>query len=79
MVEQKNKMEKKVLNNFLTFIGWITGVFVSLAVAFGMIDGVLTIRFIPHLIMVIFGWVVVATTLIGVIIGIIKLVSKPSN
>ena len=72
-------MARKILNNFLTFIGWITGVFVSLAVAFGMIDGVLTIRFIPHLIMVIFGWVVVATTLIGVIIGIIKLVSKPSN
>jgi hypothetical protein len=72
-------MAKRLLSNFLTFIAWITGVFVSLAVAFGMIDGVLTIRFIPHLIMVIFGWVVVATTLIGVIIGIVKLVSKPSN
>jgi hypothetical protein len=72
-------MPKKILNNFLTFIGWITGVFVSLAVAFGMIDGVLTIRLIPHLVMIIFGWIVVATTLIGVIIGIVKLVSKPSN
>jgi hypothetical protein len=72
-------MSKKLFSNILNFVGWITGVFVSLAVAFGMIDGVLTIRFIPHLIMVIFGWIVVTTTLIGVIIGIVKLFSKPSN
>ncbi len=69
-------MARKILNNFLTFIAWITGVFVSLAVAFGMIDGVLSIRFIPHLVMVVFGWIVVATTLIGVIIGIAKMFSK---
>ena len=69
-------MSKNTLSKILSFIVWLTGVFVSLAVAFGMIDGVLSIRFIPHLVMVIFGWIVVATTLIGVIIGLFKLFEK---
>jgi hypothetical protein len=61
------------LSKFLSFVAWLTGILVSLAVAFGMIDGVLSIRWIPHIVLVIFGWIVVATTLIGVIIGIAKL------
>ncbi len=71
-------MEKRrnILSKFLNFIGWITGVFVSLAVAFGMIDGVLSIRFIPHALLVVFGWIVVATTLIGMLLGIIKTLTK---
>lgn len=67
------------LSKFLSFIGWITGVFVSLAVAFGMIDGVLSIRFIPHIVMVVFGWIVIATTIIGVILGIVNTFSKSSS
>lgn len=68
------------LSNFLNFIGWLTGVIVSLAVAFGMIDGVLTIRFIPQIVMVIFGWIVILTTLVGMFIGIMKFViTKNSN
>jgi hypothetical protein len=69
-------MKKGVFNKILEFIAWLTGVVVSLAVAFGMIDGVLTIRFMPPIIMVIFGWIVVATTLIGVLIWIAKLFGK---
>ena len=69
-------MVKNTLSKILSFIAWLTGVVVSLAVAFGMIDGVLSIRFIPHLIMIIFGWIVVATTLISVLIGMMKLFSK---
>jgi hypothetical protein len=41
-----------------------------------MIDGVLSIRFIPHGVLVVFGWIVVATTLIGAIIGIIRTFSR---
>lgn len=66
-------MAKKIFSKFLTFIAWLTGIFVSLAVAFGMIDKILTIRWIPESVTVVFGWIVVATTLIGVIIGIVKL------
>ena len=67
---QKNK---NILAKTFSFIAWITGIFVSLAVAFGMIDKVLTIRGIPVGVTVVFGWIVVATTLIGVLIGIAKL------
>lgn len=76
MIEQKKKMTNKLFSKFLNFIMWLTGIFVSLAVAFGMIDGVLSIRFIPHGVLVVFGWIVVATTLIGAIIGIFKTFSK---
>lgn len=72
-------MAKNIISNFLSFIVWLTGVVVSLAVAFGMIDGVLSIKFIPHTVMVVFGWIVVATTLIGAIIGIFKTFSKNKN
>ncbi len=57
------------LSKFLSFIGWLTGVIVSLAVAFGMIDGVLTIKFIPPIVMIIFGWIVIFTTLLGAMIS----------
>jgi hypothetical protein len=60
------------LGKFLSFVGWLTGVFVSLAVAFGMIDGVLSIRFIPHTVMVVFGWIVILTTLLGALIGMMR-------
>jgi len=65
-------MKKNLLSKILNFIMWLTGIIVSLAVAFGMIDGILSIRFIPHLIMIIFGWIVIITTIIGAIIGIAK-------
>lgn len=68
--------KKSFFSKFFGFIGWLTGVVVSLAVAFGMIDGVLTIKFIPPIIMMIFGWIVIATTLIGVIISIMRVILK---
>ncbi|MFH1503262.1 MAG: hypothetical protein ABIE36_01240 [Candidatus Diapherotrites archaeon] len=66
-------MAKRIFKKILEFIAWLTGVFVSLAVAFGMIDKVLTIRWVPGGVTVVFGWIVVATTLIGIIIWIVKL------
>lgn len=65
-------MAKNFLRKFLGFIGWLTGIIVSLAVAFGMIDGILTIRFIPPIIMMIFGWIVIITTVLGMLIGIMS-------
>lgn len=65
-------MKKGIFKKILEFIAWLTGVFVSLAVAFGMIDRVLTIRWIPESVTVVFGWIVVFTTLVGVIIWIAK-------
>ena len=56
----------------LSFVAWFTGVVVSLAVGFGMADGVLAIRWIPDVITVVVGWIVVITTLIGVVLAILK-------
>jgi len=56
----------------LNFIAWLTGVIVSLAVAFGMINGTLTIQYIPVGITVFFGWIVVVTTLLGIVLVLVK-------
>ncbi len=66
---KKEKSQKTVLTRVLSFLMWLTGIIVSLAVAFGMIDGTLIIKFIPQGITIFFGWVVVVTTLIGVLIA----------
>jgi len=50
---------------------WLTGVLVSLAVGFGMIDKVLGVRWIPISVTVFAGWVVVVLTLVSVILAII--------
>ncbi len=70
-------MAKKVsydsgFGSLLNLIIWITGILVSLAVGFGMIDGTLGVRFIAPIITTIAGWVVVLLTLLGVLVAIIK-------
>lgn len=68
------KKSDSILTRFLHFLGWLTGVIVSLAVAFGMIEQILTLEYlgIPNPVTIFFGWVVVVTTFIGVIIAIVK-------
>ena len=63
---------KKEMSKLLNFMLWITGVLVSLAVGFGMIDKVLTIRWIPTVGTVIAGWLVVLTTIISLILAIFE-------
>jgi len=67
------------LSKFLSFIGWLTGVIVSLAVAFGMIEGVLTIKFIPPIVMIVFGWIVIFTTLLGAMISAMSYFIKKAS
>ena len=62
-------MAKKGL---LDVIMWIVGVLVSLAVGFGMTSGNLSIPYIPSIITVVAGWIVVIGVIIGVIMAIIK-------
>ncbi len=63
----KNK-ESKVLN----FVVWLTGVIVSLAVGFGLIGGTLSVPYIG-IVNVIAGWIVIVTTLLGVILALLRL------
>jgi len=66
---------KNILGKLFTFVAWLTGVLVSLAVAFGMINKILLL---PNwlggaTVTIIAGWVVVITTLLGVLIAIFRL------
>lgn len=71
---KKQGSGSSALSRLLHFVAWLTGVIVSLAVAFGMIDKTLTLAklSIPLSVTVFFGWVVVVTTLLGVVLAIVK-------
>jgi|TARA_B100001971_G_C18132420_1_gene505599 hypothetical protein len=67
-------MAKKQSSQILNLVTWFTGVVVSLAVAFGMINGSLTVPIlnqVPYL-MVAVGWIVVITTLVGAVLAILQ-------
>ena|SRR3989338_2311813 len=56
------------------FIVWVVGVLVSLAVGFGMVNGVLVVPYVHTLVMQFAGWLVVLLTLFGVLFKLIDLV-----
>jgi hypothetical protein len=64
-------MAKKGFKKFWSFIMWLVALLVALAVGFGMTSGTLFIKWIPTIVTVIAGWIVVITTLIGLIVAII--------
>jgi hypothetical protein len=70
----KNIKDNKIrpISMLVNLVVWFTGILVSLAVGFGMADGILVIRWIPDSITVIAGWVVVILTLLGVILVIVE-------
>jgi len=59
------------ISKLLSLAMWLTGVLVSLAVGFGMIDGVLMVRWIPEILTLIAGWIVVILTIVSVILAIV--------
>ena len=72
-------MAKKNSSKVLNLTVWLTGVIVSLAVGFGMVgDGALN-GGIPLLsglangaVVAFFGWIVIITTIVGVVLAIIN-------
>ena len=60
-----------VLGSIWSFIAWLTGILVSLAVGFGMVDGILSVRGISLAITQTAGWVVVVLALLGAVLAII--------
>jgi len=58
----------------LNFVAWLTGVIVSLSVGFAMIGGTLSLPVWlgGSVLALIAGWVVVITTLIGVVLAVMK-------
>ena len=71
VVKKAVEAAKSPLRTLWALAVWITGVLVSLAVGFGMIDGVLTVRFVTPTITLAAGWIVVVLTVVGVILAII--------
>ena len=59
-------MAKTKGSKVLNFVVWLTGIIVSLAVGFGLIGGTLSVPYIG-IVNVVFGWLVIAMTLVGVI------------
>ena len=60
------KIRKKYKSRELNIIAWFTGIIVSLAVGFGLVGGTLSVPYIG-IVNVIFGWLVIAMTLVGII------------
>jgi hypothetical protein len=65
------KNKNSVLTKILSFLVWLAGVIVSLAVGFALKDKILSV---PHLGIAnqIAGWIVIITTLLGVLITLIN-------
>ena len=66
--------KKSIFEKTFGFVAWLTGVLVSLAVAFGMINKILVL---PNwlggsITTVIAGWVVVITTLLSVVLALLN-------
>jgi len=59
------KIVKRYKSPALNIVAWLTGIIVSLAVGFGLIGGTLSVPYIG-IVNVVFGWIVIATTIIGV-------------
>lgn len=64
----------KLVSKLVSIVVWVTGVLVSLAVGFGMIQGILTVPglgFNNNILTVIAGWVVVVLTILSVVLAIV--------
>ncbi len=65
---QSSSGSESIIPKLFGLISWITGILVSLAVGFGMVEKVLTVMYIPEIITVIAGWIVVIVTILSVIL-----------
>jgi len=67
-------MAKQQSSTILHFVAWLTGVIVSLAVGFGMIGGTLSLPawLGGSAVAMVAGWIVVITTLLGIVLAILK-------
>ena len=74
--KKKSSGNSNALGSLWSFVAWITGVLVSLAVGFGMIGETLVIPSIPAVVTVTAGWIVVVLALLGALLKTIDVLSK---
>ncbi|MBW2969254.1 hypothetical protein KY314_04000 [Candidatus Woesearchaeota archaeon] len=65
------KKKSSSLASLISFIAWLTGIIVSLAVGVALINGGLAVPYIG-MVNVVAGWIVVFTTLLGALLVIIN-------
>ena len=63
--------QKGALAQVWGIVAWVTGVLVSLAVGFGMVNGTLPVKYIPVEVTAVAGWIVVIFTLFGALFKIL--------
>ena len=66
------------LQQLVTFVAWLTGVIVSLSVGFGMTEGALGLPSYlgGNVVAQIAGWVVIITTILGIVLAIVHYSSR---
>ena len=69
-------MGKNSMVKLISFLMWLTGVIVALTIGFAMVGGTLSLPVWlgGATVALIAGWIVIITTLLGVILKIIELV-----
>jgi len=69
-------MGKNSRAKFISFFMWLTGIIVALSIGFAMIGGTLSLPtwLGGATLAMIAGWIVIITTLLGVILEIIELI-----
>ena len=68
--------QKGALSQVWGIVAWVTGVLVSLAVGFGMVNETLPVKYIPTEVTAVAGWIVVILTLLGVILAMVDQLGK---
>lgn len=68
----KKESGTMALQSLIGFIIWVSGVLVALSVGFGMVDGILTVRFIPASMTIAVGWIVIVLTIISALLAIVE-------
>lgn len=69
--EETTKQNQKI-SKVINFIVWLVGVLVSLSVGAGMATRKLTLEllFIPSIITVVAGWIVIIGTILGIVLSL---------
>jgi len=67
---------ERLLSSVWGLIVWLVGILVSLAVGSGMTAGILTVMYVPDVVTMAAGWIVVILTILGVVLKIIDLFTE---
>ncbi len=69
-MQEKRKKEQSKINKVISFISWFVSILVSLSVGAGMATRTLNLEilFIPTIITVITGWIVILGTILSIIL-----------